>query len=264
MPLSLKLTRPLAIFDIESTGTNPRIDRIIDLAVIKVLPDRTREEHVFRVNPEVPIPPETTRIHGISDDDVRDAPSFSTLATQIAALLDDCDLGGFNILRFDLPLITAEFERAEIPFSAKNRRIIDMQRIFHIREPRDLTAALQFYCGEMHLGAHGAVEDTRATLRVLEGQYERYNDLPTDIDELHAFCNPRRPDWVDEQGRLKWSHGEVAINFGRFTGRTLRSLVGSESGYLDWILKGDFPDDTKAIVSNARAGQFPDPPESED
>ncbi len=258
--LKLKLDRPLAVFDIESTGTNPRMDRIIDLAILIVHPDGSRTEHVFRLDPEIPIPPETTTIHGITDADVVGSPTFRDTAEELAALLEGCDLCGYNVIRFDIPMLEAEFKRAGGAFSVAGRRLIDAQRIFHQREPRDLTAALKFYSGEMHLGAHGALDDVLATVRVLEGQFDRYDDLPTDIDQLHAYCNQRNRDWVDQTGRLRWTHGEVAINFGKNSGRPLKKLVEKEGGFLNWILQNDFPDDTKEIIRNAMKGVYPPAP----
>jgi len=256
----LILTRPLAFFDIESTGTNPRMDRLIDLAIIKIMPGGTRGEHVFRVHPEGPIPPETTAVHGITDADVAGLPTFKERAGEIAAVLEECDLAGYNAIRFDIPMLVAEFRRAEVEFSLEGRRQIDPQRIFHQREPRDLSAALRFYSGELHLGAHGALDDVLATVRVLEGQYETYGDLPATIDELHEVCNPQRSDWVDKEGRLRWTHGEAAINFGKNQGKSLRRLVESDTGFLNWILQNDFPDDTKEFIRNAIKGVFPAAP----
>lgn len=259
---TLHLERPLAMLDIESTGTNPRADRIIDLAVIKLLPGGTREVRIWALDPETPIPRESTAIHGISDADVVGRPSFQDEAEAIAAFLADCDLGGYNAIRFDIPLLAAEFQRAGVAFSIDDRRLVDAQRIFHRKEPRDLTAALQFYCGEAHPGSHNALEDVEATVRVLEGQLQRYGDLPATIAELHEFCNQRNPDWVDREGRLRWVHGEVAINFGRYAGRSLKSLLPNQSGFLHWILQNEFPDDTKLIIRHAMEGIYPDPPEA--
>ena len=160
--VKLKLDRPLAIFDIESTGMNPRTDRIVEIAFIFVRPDGGETTEVFRVNPEMPIPPEVTQIHGISDADVRDCPTFKALAPKLLALLEGCDLGGYNLLRFDIPMLIEEFLRASIRFSIEGRRIVDVQRIYHKKEPRDLTAALAFYCGgAVHTDAHGAAADAR-------------------------------------------------------------------------------------------------------
>ena len=258
--MDLELTSPLIIFDIESTGVSWRTDRIIDLALVKLLPNGKREQHTYRVNPGIPIPPESSAIHHIVDDDVKDCPTFDQLADDILSVIQDCDLGGYNIIRFDLPLLQEEFKRAKVLYSFAGARLIDAQRIFHQREPRDLSAALKYYCGEMHLGAHGALQDVLATVRVLEGQLERYSDLPRDMDALHDYCNPRDPTWVDAQGKLKWSDRKIVINFGRNQGRPLRELVQTEPGFLQWILQNEFPDDMKTIIRNAQNGNYPEPP----
>lgn len=256
----LKSNRPLAVFDIESTGVNPRMDRIIDLAIVKVMPDGTRETHAYRVNPEKPIPAEVIAIHGIRDEDVKDCPTFGEIALAVAGQLEECDLAGYNLIHFDIPMLTEEFRRAGVPFALEGRRVIDAQRIFHRREPRDLTAALNFYCGESHDGAHGALEDVEATIRVIEGQLDRYTDLPDTIDGLDAFCNPRNPAWLDRTGKLKWKDGEAVINFGRNQGRLLRDLARTEAGFLRWILNSNFPQDTRDIVTDALDGKFPEAP----
>ncbi len=258
--LKLKTDKPLAIYDIEATGTNPRVDRIIDLAIVKILPKGERETHTFRFNPGQPIPAEATAIHGITDADVAHSPIFKQKAADIARILADCDLGGYNLIHYDIPMLTEEFIRAGVEFSIEGRRIIDAQRVFHKREPRDLSAALSFYCREMHLGAHGALDDVNATIRVMEGQFERYRDLPTDINELHDYCNPRDPSWVDSTGKLKWVNNEVLINFGRNQGRKLRDLARMEPSFLKWMLGKNFPQDTMDIVKKALDGKFPEPP----
>ncbi len=250
----------MAIFDIEATGVNRKVDRIIDLAILILRPDGKREEHAYRVNPGVPIPREATAVHGITDADVAGAPTFKQQAPQIAKLLEGCDLGGFNILYYDIPMLCEEFARAGVPFSTEGRRVVDAQRIYHKKEPRDLTAALRYYCGELHLGAHGAMEDVVATTRVLEAQLERYDDLPRDLAGLDAFCNPRDPSWADQDGKLKWVGDDLVINFGQKQGKKLVDLVKDDSKYLDWILKGDFRADTKAIIENAKRGQYPTRP----
>lgn len=265
--LPLKLTRPLAVFDIESTGASPRGDRIIDLAITLIFPDGRRESHTFRVNPEMPIPEDSSRIHGIHDADVAGCPTFRDIAPRLSELLADCDLAGYNMVRFDLVMLTEEFQRAGITFNVEGRRLIDAQRVFHRREPRDLSAALAFYCGEMHLGAHGAEADVLATIRVLEGQYERYPDLPDDVDALHEYCNPKRPGWVDQSGRLRWEGSEVVLNFGRKKGVPLRGVIRSEPDFIKWMLKSDFPADTRRIVEDATKGIWPvkpaQPPEAD-
>jgi DNA polymerase-3 subunit epsilon len=258
--IDLKLDRPLAVFDIESNGANRKFDRIIDLAIVKILPNGEQESHLFRVNPERPIPAESIAIHGITDEDVKNCPPFKQVASQVADVLKDCDLGGYNISNFDIPLLCEEFIRAGIPFDTQSRRVIDSQRIFHKKVPRDLAAALAYYCGEMHLNSHDAMGDVGATIKVLEGQLKRYPDLPRDMDALDAFCNPRDPTWVDKTGKFKWAGGEAVINFGKKQGQKLREIARMESSFLQWMVKSDFPRDTLEIVQNALRGKFPEPP----
>jgi DNA polymerase-3 subunit epsilon len=249
-----KLTRPLAIFDIESTGTNRQVDRLIDLAILILHPDGSRTTHEFRVNPERPIPAESTAIHGITDADVKDAKPFRYHAKDIARVLEGCDLAGFNVIYFDIPLLQTEFQRAKVPFETAGRRVLDAQKIFHKREPRDLSAALQYYAGESHAKAHNALADVEATTKVIEGQFRKYADLPRDMDALHEYCNPKDPNWADQFGRLKNDGGRIVINFGKFQGRSVEELAKNEPQFLQWLLRGDFPEDTKALVRDIIKG----------
>ncbi len=258
--IDLKLDRPLAVFDIESTGTNRKFDRIIDLAILKLLPNGKTEQHSFRVNPEMPIPADSTAVHGITDADVKDAPTFKQIAPKVADALNNCDLAGYNISNFDIPLLCEEFIRAGVPFETESRRILDAQRIFHKKVPRDLTAALAYYCGEMHLSSHDAMGDVQATLKVIEGQLSKYPDLPRDMDQLDSFCNPRDPSWVDKTGKFKWVGGEAVINFGKKQGQKLRDIARLEPSFLQWMAKNDFPRDTLNIVQDALRGKFPTAP----
>jgi len=258
------LKRPLAFIDIESTGINPRQDRIIDLAIIKLLPNASQETHVFRCNPGIPIPPAAEAIHHISNADIANCPSFIQLAGQIFNMLQNCDLAGFSIVRFDVPMLTEEFARAGLKFPADDCRLVDAQRIFHKKEPRDLTAALAFYCGETHTQAHGAEADASATLKVLESQLTKYADLPKTVEGLASFyATARDPDWVDTTGKLKWVNGEVVINFGvQHIGQKLRDLAQNNAKFLTWILKSDFPGETKKIVADVLEGKFPVKPQN--
>lgn len=256
----LKLDRPLAVFDIESTGINPRSDRIIELAAIRVEPDGRRVKKHWLLNPGVPIPIESTAVHGITDEAVAHCPKFGDVAAEILAFFQGCDLGGFNHTRFDIPLLVEEFLRVSVTFDVDSRRIIDAQRIFHKREPRDLTAAVKFYCGEAFQDAHGAEADTEATLRVLEGQFRKYPDLPRDPDELDKLLNERDPFSVDRAGRLRWVDNEVTVNFGKKQGQKVRDLVLADPGFLRWMLRSDFPRDTQEIIRNALEGKWPTPP----
>lgn len=258
--LKLITEKPLAFFDIEATGVNPRGDRIVDLAIVLVKPGGLRDQRSWRFNPERPIPPDASAIHGIYDKDVKFSPKFRDKAQEIAAYLNGCDLAGYNILHFDIPMLTEEFIRAGVEFTVEGRRVIDAQRIFHKREPRDLSAALRFYCNELHVGAHGAMDDVVATIRVLEGQYEKYKDLPHDIGELDRYCNPRDASWIDTTGKLKWVDGEVTINFGRYLGRKVRELARTEPNFLKWMISKNFPRDVTDVIEDALKGKFPTPP----
>ncbi|MCA1809680.1 MAG: 3'-5' exonuclease [Lentisphaerae bacterium] len=252
MKLPFKLERPLAVLDIESTGLNPRLDRIVELAIIKVLPDGGREERVNRFNPGMPIPAEVTAIHNITDADVAEAPAFADLAPELWVFLDGCDLAGFGVARFDLPMLREEFNRCGMTLNEDGRRVLDAQAIFHKKEPRNLTAALAFYCGVDHPDAHGAMADTEAALKVLAAQLLRYEDLPSDMDRLDEYCSQRKPQWADKAGRLRWENGELLINFGvQNMGRKLDDLARANPGFLKWIIKSDFPCDTKKLVAAA-------------
>ncbi len=251
-----QLDRPLAVFDIESTGINPRTDRIIELSIVKLLPPKgVRELRTFVVNPGIPIPPESSAIHGITEADVAGKPLFKDLAAEIYRFLEGCDLAGYNIIRFDIPMLIEEFLRASINFSMEGRRLVDAQRIYHKREPRDLKAALQHYCGELYLEGHRAESDALATVRVLEGQFNRYPDLPRTMNELDKYCDLRDPSWVDRDGKLRWVNGEIAINFGKKKGERVSDLARVDPNFLKWILKSDFASDTKAIITKILEGK---------
>jgi DNA polymerase-3 subunit epsilon len=252
-----KIDRPIAFFDIEATGIYPRTDRIVELAIVRIMPDQSRQSFVSRINPCISIPAEATKIHGITDKDVAGCPKFMDIAPDVLRMLEGCDLAGYNILRYDIPMLLEEMLRVGASFDLLGRRIIDAQRIFHKKEPRDLTAAVAFYCGEMHLAAHGAEADTLATIRVVEGQYEKYTDLPMDMDELDKYCNPGDPSWVDRTGRLKWEGGEIVINFGKRKGERLKDIIEKDPSFVKWIMRSDFPRDMQFVIQNASEGKWP-------
>jgi DNA polymerase-3 subunit epsilon len=244
----LPLDRPLVVYDTETTGTNARADRIIEIACLKVHPDGRREQFVRRLNPGIPIPPASTAIHGMTDADVADQPRFREIAAELAEFLAGADLGGYNITGFDLPVLRAEFLRAGVAFEISARRLVDAQRIFFAREPRHLAAAARFYCQMDHAGAHGALADAEMTLRVLEGQLVRYAELPRSVSELHGlFCAGLDQD-MDPEGRFRIVNGEPTVNFGKNRGRLLRDLSREEPGFLRWIIKGDFSEPVKEIA----------------
>ncbi len=260
LPETLKLERPLVFFDIESTGLDVSTDRIISITLVRYAPDRVPEVRDYLLNPGRPIPAEATKIHGITDAQVLHCPQFADVAEELSEFLEGADLGGYNLGHFDIPMLTAEFRRANISFGPTGRRVIDPQSIFFRREPRTLSAAVAFYCGHELDDAHDAKNDIYATIEVLGGQYARYGDLPGDVGALDDYCVQRRPEWVDRTGRLRWLNGEVAINFGQKKGRLLREIVRYEPSYIAWALNGDFPDDFKRILRAAQdRGEYPKP-----
>ena len=258
--MQLNLERPLIFFDIESTGVDPKKDRIVELAAIKILPDGRQEEKCRRFNPLIPIPKDATAVHGISDDDVKDLPPFSRYAkgeNGIAAYFSGCDLGGFNIISFDIPLLQAELERVGEKLDLAHIAVVDAFRIFTNREPRTLEAALKFYCDREHEGAHSAIWDVKATIDVLSSQLERYEDLPDTPPELDKAM--RHPDAVDRLGKLRLVEGEIAVSFGRHRNRTLKELAQNEPNYLRWMIDNAVVPDAEQMIRDALAEQLDSP-----
>ncbi|MBR2904725.1 MAG: 3'-5' exonuclease [Lentisphaeria bacterium] len=261
--------RPIVFFDLETTGVNIMTDRIIEISVVKIFPDGRREVKTRLVNPEMHIPEESTRIHGISDEDVKDAPTFKAISKNFFIYLEDCDLGGYNIIKFDIPMLAKEFSRAGLHFSTEGRRIADAYNIFCRMEPRNLSAAYRFYCGKKMEDAHSAEADTLATVAVFEAQMERYGkadpatfpeeitEFPADLDAVHAFCNQFSADNIDPDGRFKWRNGEAVICFGKNTGLTIKKVAIENPDFFRWILKADFSKEVKDIAANALRGIFP-------
>ena len=247
----LALDRPLAVFDVESTGLNPRTDRIVELSVLRVGPDGSRETRTWRFNPTVPIPPETTAIHGITDEMAASQPTFAEKAAEILDFFKDCDLGGFGLSKLDIPILDEEFARCGLRSNPDARRMFDALRVYHAREPRDLSAAMRFYCGEEHVGAHGAEADAAAALRVLEGEFEKYADLPENPDAFDAAFNPRDPSFLDREGRFRKVDGRTVVNFGKKKGKFLDDVADADPSFLRWILHGDFAHDTKKVAADA-------------
>ncbi|GAB3565184.1 3'-5' exonuclease [Spirosoma luteolum] len=266
MTHQLALRKPLAFFDLETTGINTAKDRIIDICIIKALPGGEVQTRNQRVNPGMPIPLESSLIHGIYDDDVADAPPFKSVARGLAQFLEGCDLAGFNCNRFDVPLLVEEFLRANVDFDVKNRRMVDAQRIFHLMEPRNLSAAYRFYCNKELVGAHGAEADTVATLEVLNAQVQRYQGMvaradsgqdlvfENDMDMLHQLTANRN---VDLAGRMVLNEkGEEVFNFGKNKGVPVLEVLKKEPSFYDWMLKGDFTLDTKRRLTEIRLRMF--------
>lgn len=262
----LRLERPLVYLDLETTGVDPRNDRIVELSLMKVFPpgpDGVSPEPVVktrRVHPGMPIPPGATAVHHIADADVADEPRFEQLAKSLFDLFEGCDFAGFGVRRFDMPLLVAEFRRAGLSFDLTGRCVIDGKDIFHLKEPRTLTAAYALYCGGELKSAHSAEADMLASRDVILGQLDRYDDLPGDVASLAKVGAPEAdPDAVDGEGKLKWIEGEACLNFGKGRGKSLRELAATEDGrgLLRWIVGKDFSPEVKAIVRAALDGRFP-------
>jgi DNA polymerase-3 subunit epsilon len=243
MELSFSLSRPLAFFDLETTGLSLGSDRIIELALIRVSPQGDVLERVRRFNPGIPIPPEATAIHGITDRDVANEPPFSATARSLVELLENCDLAGFNIRRFDLPMLLAEFRRAGLPFSVKGRLLIDAQTIFHKEEPRDLSAAARFYLGREHREAHTALGDIRTSAAVLSAQLARYPHLPRDLEGLHSYCDEVSPFETEVDRWFQEREGDLVFRRGKHRGEKLSDVAASAPDYLRWMLGADDMDD---------------------
>lgn len=239
-------------FDLETTGTNIMHDRIVEISMIKVYPDGEDRQRTIRVNPGCHIPEEATAIHGITDEDVANAPHFKDIAESLAESFLGCDIAGFNSNRFDVPMLAEEFARAGVDFDFTAPRYIDVQTIFHKKEQRTLTAAYRFYCDKNLEDAHSANADTRATYEVLLAQLDRYDDLPNDIEGLAQYSSQTRN--VDLMGRLVYDdQRREVINFGKYKGQLAEDVLSRDTGYLGWILQGDFPSDTKRCFRGIKA-----------
>lgn len=255
--MKLNLKRPLAFFDLEATGINVGADRIVEIAILKAMPDGEEIVKTWRVNPEMPIPLQTSLIHGIYDEDIADKPTFNELAQEIAEFIGESDLAGYNSNKFDIPMLLEEFLRADVDFDMSDRKFVDVQNIFHQMEQRTLKAAYKFYCNEDLVNAHAAEADVIATYKVLLGQLDMYKDkefedkqgvkskpVVNDVDALHTFTNINKP--VDFAGRMVYNDkNEVCFNFGKHKGKTTEQVFSIEPSYYAWMKNGDFPLYTK-------------------
>ena len=243
--MPLELNRPLVFFDLETTGTDIANDRIVEISLVKLFPDNHEEVNTFRVNPGIPIPAEASAVHGIKDEDVKDKPTFAELSETLLGILSNSDLCGYNLLKFDFPLLRMEFARNKIEFDTLGINLIDPMLIFMKNEPRDLSAALQFYCGENLKDAHSAEADTFAAKKILLAQIEKYPDVPNSVAELSAYSTEGQKRSVDITGKLSYNeNNEIIFSFGKHKGER----VIDNADYAGWVLGSDFPEDTKAIV----------------
>lgn len=254
----MKREKPIIFFDIEATGADATRDRIVEISMIKRFPDDRMEEKTHRVNPGIRIPTEVIALHGITNEAVAKEPSFRELSASLLEFMEGCDLAGFGITRFDIPILTEEFKRVGISFDISNRCLLDGLTIFHQKERRDLAAAYNFYCQKTLVGAHGAKADAIASMEVLFAQVARYTDLPQDAQGLHAFCNKLDERYVDASRKFVWRDGEAAFNFGKFRGELLKNMVRDQRDYIEWIVsEGKFTQEVVDICWKALRGDFP-------
>lgn len=265
--IELKLKNPLVFFDLETTGTNITQDRIVEFSFIKIMPNQQTSTLTQRVNPLMPIPAETSMIHGIYDEDVKDAPPFKEVARNLYKFLEGCDLAGFNIIRFDVPMLVEAFLRENLEFDVSRRKLVDAQKIFHLMEKRTLSAAYEFYCHKKLEDAHSAEADTQATLEVLKAQVEKYNEasvvdakgnevgvIRNDVESLHAISTTKM---VDLAGRMCYNDGGVEVlNFGKHKNKPVEKVLATEPAFYDWMMKGDFPLDTKRKLTEIKLRSF--------
>ena len=266
--ITLNLKRPLCFFDLETTGINIGKDRIVELCIIKLSPDGDEKILEQRINPEIPIPAETTSLHGIRDVDVQDKPTFKEFAPTLLRFIGNSDFAGFNALRFDVPLLVEEFLRADMDFDIRTRRIVDVQNIFHKMEPRNLSAAYKFYCNKNLENAHSALADTQATLEILRAQIVRYENtevadsdgalsqpVKNDVDALASFSQQHAG--ADIAGHIIYNDkGQEIFNFGKHKGKTVEEVFRIEPQYYEWMMHADFPLYTKKIITGIRVRRF--------
>ena len=253
--MELNLSKPICFFDLETTGTNVAKDRIVEISILKIFPNGTKSSKTWLVNPEMPIPAESTAIHGISDAKVAAEPTFKKISREIYQMIKDSDLGGYNSDRFDIPLLAEEMLRAEVDFDMKNMVSIDVQTIFHKMEKRTLEAAYKFYCNKELSQAHSAEADTKATYEVLLSQLDRYPELENNVKKLAEFSN--RKNSLDFAGFIgKNEDGEAIFTFGKHNGKKVEDILESEPGYFGWILNADFPLYTKKVLTQIKLSRL--------
>ena len=253
--MRLNLKNPLVFFDLETTGIDISKDRIVEISYVKVFPNGKEESKTLRINPGMPIPPESTAIHGITDDDVKNCPTFKAIAKSLAAEIEGCDLAGYNSNRFDIPLLAEEFLRADVNIDLSRRKFVDVQTIFHKMEQRTLSAAYKFYCNKTLENAHTAAADTMATYEVLQAQLDRYPELKNNVAFLSDFSSYNNN--VDFAGRMIYNDKkEEVFNFGKFKGQLVEEVLKKEPGYYAWMMNGDFPLNTKQKLTEIKLRNF--------
>lgn len=246
--MNLKLHKPLCIFDLETTGTDISKDRIVEICILKINPDASRESKTWLINPEMHIPEKASEVHGIYDEDVADKPTLKDIAPQIMQMLSGADLGGFNSNRFDVPLLAEELLRVGIDFDLSKIKLVDAQVIYHKMEPRNLSAAYKFYCNKNLENAHSAEADTLATFEILDAQVEKYQDIPNDISSLSEISYHNK--FADLAGNIIYNENGVEVfNFGKYKGQPVAEVFKKDIGYYGWIQNADFPRYTKKVFT---------------
>lgn len=249
--MELNLKNPIVFFDIESTGLNVATDRIVEISIVKINPDGSEEIKTRRINPTIPISPEAQKVHGISDEDVKNEPTFAQIAKSLAKWMEGCDIAGYNSMKFDIPLLSEEFLRADVDFDFRKRKLVDVQNIFHKMEQRTLTAAYKFYCQKDLENAHSAEADTMATYEILKAQLDKYPDLQNDVKFLAEFSTKSK--FVDYAGRIVYNEKDVPVfNFGKHKGRAVTEVLKAEPSYYSWMMNGDFTRDTKKVLTEIK------------
>ncbi|MFT3739710.1 MAG: 3'-5' exonuclease [Breznakibacter sp.] len=253
--MNLNLKNPIVFFDLETTGLNMTTDRIVEISILKIHIDGREESKTVKVNPGIPIPKQASDIHGIKDEDVKDCPTFKEVARSLANFMDKCDIGGFNSNKFDIPMLVEEFIRAGVDIDLMRRKFVDVQTIFHKMEKRNLGAAYKFYCGKTLENAHSAYADVVATYEVLKAQLDRYPELKNDIDFLSSFSSHNKN--ADLAGRIIFNeNNEEVFNFGKYKGRKVEEVLDTDTGYYGWMMNGDFPLNTKNVLTAIKLRKF--------
>ncbi|MCP4550913.1 MAG: 3'-5' exonuclease [Bacteroidetes bacterium] len=266
--MELNLSRPLAVFDLETTGLSIAKDRIVEISILRVMPDGSQKLFTQLINPTIPIPAEVTEIHGISDADVKDKPSFQQIANELNHFFNNCDLSGYNAIKFDIPLLVEEFLRVDVNFEVKGRKVVDVQNIFHKMEQRTLKAAYKFYCNQELKNAHSAEADTTATFKILKAQLDKYENteftdrdgnvsipVKNDMQALNDFSYHTKN--ADLVGQIIFNKNDVEVfNFGKHKGKSVEELFTSEPSYYDWMMKSDFPLSTKKVLTAIKLRKF--------
>jgi DNA polymerase-3 subunit epsilon len=254
----MKLTRPFVVLDLETTGTWIEKDRIVEIGMVKLMPDGSRLDFVKRVNPGMPIPANVSRIINITDDDVKDAPPFKEIAREAFEFIGDADVGGFNILRFDLPVLEREFLHADLSFHWRQRTVYDAQKVYHIHEKRDLTAAYQLYCNKALDKAHSALGDAEATVEIFDAQIKKYGEPDQGIMSLKDFDYDRSSAYFDRERKFCWWNGELYPTFGKYGKKKhIKEILKNDRPYLEWILSADFSEEVKALMQDVLDGKLP-------